>query len=220
MTDTKFANGKNPISEMVCFVFDWDDTLLPTTYLQTKGYFGTKPQQPVSELDQQYLQILALLIELLIQTCSAWGSVQIVTNGQEGWVQDSTKQFYPQLLPLLEQIPVISARSRYEKTYPNDPWQWKYQTFLDVLAAEPDMHVIAFGDAPHDRTAMQSAILTSCSERGLTELPKVFELSSDPDIITVITQLQMIYADLLVLVYTPDAIDLYLPPLLNSDIQK
>lgn len=219
MVDTKFANGKNPISQMVCFVFDWDDTLLPTTYLQSKGYFGTKPLQPVSEIDQQYLNILALSIQLLLQTCMAWGSVRIVTNGQDGWVQDSATQFYPTLLQLLEQISVISARSRYEKMYPNDPWQWKYQTFLEVLAAEPDMHVIAFGDAPHDRTAMQSAITTACTERGLGELPKVFELSSDPDIITVITQLQMIYADILVLVYTPDAIDLYLPPILNS-VQK
>lgn len=203
---------------MVCFVFDWDDTLLPTTYLQNKGYLGTN--SGVTESDQQYLNILALLIELLIQTCLAWGSVQIVTNGQEGWVQDSVKRFYPGLTQLLEEIPVISARSRYEKPYPNDPWQWKYQTFLDVLAVEPNMHVIAFGDAPHDRTAMQSAITTACIERELTELPKIFELSSDPDIITVITQLQMIYADLLVLVGTPEAIDIYMPLILNPDIQK
>src|SRR5437016_10103940 len=114
---------------MACFVFDWDDTLLPTSYLQKKQYFNPengKPTLPLSLEDTQYLTILASLIALLLQTCLAWGPVFIITNGQHGWVQDSTQQFLPSLLPFLDDIEVISARSRYEDQHPGDYWRWKF----------------------------------------------------------------------------------------------
>ena len=114
---------------------------------------------------------------------------------------------------------MISARSRYEDQHPGDYWRWKFLTFKEALNPHRNQgvqHILAFGDAPHDRTAMQSAI----AEVGPELIPKVFECQTEPDIKALIVQLQMIYADILVLVQNQDAIDLYLPPILQEELQK
>ena len=42
------------------------------------------------------------------------------------------KFYYPNLLPILEQINIISARELYQDKFPNDPTIWKVNTFNDL----------------------------------------------------------------------------------------
>ncbi|GLE01199.1 hypothetical protein PINS_up010029 [Pythium insidiosum] len=92
----------------------------------------------------------------------------IVTAGQEGWVQRSCKRFMPSVLPLLERVTIISARARYEDKFPRRPVEWKIATFSDLLSRrrmslidnslvglDRRLQVIAIGDSPHDRSAIQ-----------------------------------------------------------------
>lgn len=55
--------------------------------------------------------------------------VIIITNSDEGWVKYSAERFVPRLLPFLENYKIISARTRYEKFYPQSSLCWKAAAF-------------------------------------------------------------------------------------------
>lgn len=53
----------------------------------------------------------------------------IITNSDEGWVKYSAEKFVPRLLPFLEKYKIVSARTRYEKFYPQSSLCWKAAAF-------------------------------------------------------------------------------------------
>ena len=116
-------------------IFDWDDTLLCTSYLSPNGvfidnednneYITPKTREKIKELDNSVYEVLLKAIK--------FGETYIVTNSEPGWVQYSSHKFYPKTHALLESIKIISARGEYEKKYPGDNKKWKIQTFLDLI---------------------------------------------------------------------------------------
>eukprot|EP00746_Dinoflagellata_sp_MGD_P136214 gnl/MRDRNA2_/MRDRNA2_70185_c0_seq1.p1 gnl/MRDRNA2_/MRDRNA2_70185_c0~~gnl/MRDRNA2_/MRDRNA2_70185_c0_seq1.p1 ORF type:complete len:363 (-),score=71.22 gnl/MRDRNA2_/MRDRNA2_70185_c0_seq1:191-1279(-) len=104
-----FASPKQAV-----IIFDWDDTLCPTHWIRDKFQSLLKPppdqewaQKPLKELEAEVLKLLDIAEEL--------GRVVIVTNALEPWVITSCKNFFPGLLPIVEKIPVVYARSIYTK---------------------------------------------------------------------------------------------------------
>ena len=89
-------------------IFDWDDTLLPTTFLTPGGIFD--------ELTEAVEK----------------GNVHIITNAGRGWVEYSAKRFYPSILPILSKIKIISARRQYEKVFPGNSRQWKIDSGFQI----------------------------------------------------------------------------------------
>jgi hypothetical protein len=96
-------------------LFDWDDTLCPSNWIRENrpalSFFKPAPndekyQRPLREIQKNVKLVLDLAMKL--------GKVIIVTNAQHPWVETSAKHFLPQLLPYLQQIPVLYARSIYE----------------------------------------------------------------------------------------------------------
>lgn len=71
--------------------------------------------------------------------------VIIITNSDEGWVKYSAERYLPNLIPILDNYRIISARTRYEKFYPNQPLCWKAAAF----AHEVNEHFCSLEDA-HD----------------------------------------------------------------------
>lgn len=69
--------------------------------------------------------------------------VLIITNSDEGWVKYSAERWLPNLIPILANYRIISARTRYEKFYPNQPLCWKAAAF----AHEANEHFCALEDA-------------------------------------------------------------------------
>lgn len=55
--------------------------------------------------------------------------VIIITNSDEGWVHYSAERYVPKLLPVLDKYQIISARTRYERFYPQQPLCWKAAAF-------------------------------------------------------------------------------------------
>jgi hypothetical protein len=55
--------------------------------------------------------------------------VIIITNSDDGWVKYSCERIVPSLLPILSQYRIVSARTSYEKFYPNQPLCWKAAAF-------------------------------------------------------------------------------------------
>lgn len=139
--------------------FDWDDTLLPSSWLDSKGLRTLNEDVEVPRRVLKKLAAVAEVVAKLLKLAMKEGRVCIVTNGEEGWVEQSAERFVPGLLPLLAQIQVISARTEFERQFPGSPTEWKIQAFTDVLKASFDMEaedacVISFGDSLHERNAL------------------------------------------------------------------
>jgi len=104
-------------------IFDWDDTLLCTSYLTPTGIFNDdfelseKDKEKISKLEGHVLKILKLAV--------AKGDTYIITNAAPGWVEYSCERFYPEVFEILNKVTIVSARGEYEKMYPGDSRQWK-----------------------------------------------------------------------------------------------
>ena len=112
-------------------IFDWDDTLFPTSFLTPGGIFNEDIK--LSEVDKNKLLILEQCTFTLLNEAIKKGNVYIITNAGKGWVEYSANKFYPSIKNFLSEIEIISARGEYEKMYPGNSRQWKIQAFLTLL---------------------------------------------------------------------------------------
>lgn len=169
--------------EDTLIIFDWDDTLFPTTWIQQQGLMPYD-QEPCEE---QWAN-LHLLAEHSAQTlleAGRHGEVVIVTNAQEGWVELSCARFMPSLASCLPKR-ITSARSTYKK-YGSDPSMWKRRAFEREAGAffsesslDRKHNVISLGDSSYEREAL--AVITenmpNCRRKSLKfmEQPQVDQL--------------------------------------------
>jgi len=151
-------------------IFDWDDTLLPTTWIEKQGLRLDGPL-PTEEQNQQ-LQHLANQAKQTLLAAKALGEVILVTNAEHGWVELSCQKFMPGLCDSLQDVRILSARSTYEQQGVAQPSEWKYLAFQHELArfceGQPSVfgkadtaevvarrrNVISIGDSPHEREAL------------------------------------------------------------------
>ena len=114
------------------FLFDWDDTLFPTSYLSVNGIYNgsliklTKKEfQNIKRLEIYVREILSMSIER--------GKVFIVTNSSKGWVEASCKKYYNSILPLLNKIKIISCREIFDGKLPIKSNLWKLLIFNYII---------------------------------------------------------------------------------------
>ena len=128
--------------------FDWDDTLMCTSYLTPSGLFSEDINIP--EKDKEKIRNLDLLVKSILLKSIEKGIVYIITNAAPGWVEYSANRFYPNASKCLKQVNIISARGIYEKTYPGDTRLWKLKTFQEVMKdINKDLitNLLCFGDS-------------------------------------------------------------------------
>ena len=130
------------------FIFDWDDTLLSTTFITPSGVFdhsyriNSRNKPMFKEIDRYAFQLLSLALTN--------GAVFIVTNAVTGWVEISSKIFLPNVAILLSKITIISARKSFEKEFPGNSRQWKIETFKEIQKCfKPSLvtNLICVGDS-------------------------------------------------------------------------
>ncbi len=140
--------GQKEKSHNSIIIFDWDDTLFPTSSLTKNGIYidynnlTEKEKEKISNLEELVLNVLTLSIEK--------GDTFIITNAGKGWVEFSSMKYYPKIKNVLEKIKIISARENYENKYPNDSQKWKMLSFLDVqknLNCNLVTNIICLGDS-------------------------------------------------------------------------
>mmetsp|Transcript_79439 Transcript_79439/g.171667 ORF Transcript_79439/g.171667 Transcript_79439/m.171667 type:complete len:349 (-) Transcript_79439:395-1441(-) len=96
-------------------LFDWDDTLCPSNWIrENRPALSFFKPAPNVEKFQRPLRELQAVDEQLLKFAMKLGTVIIVTNAMEPWVETSCKNFLPALMPLIKQLPVVYARSIYE----------------------------------------------------------------------------------------------------------
>lgn len=101
--------------EQTFIIYDWDDTLCPSCWIQDNhpvlSFFRPPPQEafftdPLNRLEQLVLKLLT--------TSMALGQVVIVTNAQEPWVETSCRYFLPKVMPFLSLVSVVYAHDVYD----------------------------------------------------------------------------------------------------------
>lgn len=128
------------------FIFDWDNTLLPTNFLSQEEIID-------ENLPKKYEEIFSILEKVIIKVINLAinkGDVYIITNSSIGWVEFSTNKYYPNLKKYLDTIHIISARSEYENFYPGKLKIWKEKTFLNLkknINLTIPTNIICFGDS-------------------------------------------------------------------------
>lgn len=145
-------------------IFDWDDTILPTTWLAEQGLLDSEGDEPSSEQQAAAAARLAQLaseVEKTLQVALSRGTVAVVTNAGEGWAELSCRAFMPSLEPLLQNMEVISARTCFEEAGQYAPTTWKCRAFAQKIAGfygqrnwSTRQSVISLGDSMFEREAL------------------------------------------------------------------
>uniref|UniRef100_A0A7S1KZA1 Acid phosphatase n=1 Tax=Alexandrium catenella TaxID=2925 RepID=A0A7S1KZA1_ALECA len=143
------------------FILDWDDTIMPTTWLHSAGLLAD-PASVNRHWGQ--LSVVADAAARTLSTLKQLGQIVIVTNAEEGWVQQSTVLFMPGLMMLLLGVQVISARTLYGQRIPNAPLEWKRLAFESIigsfrkrLSPGQQANVVSVGDLVAEQAALRSA---------------------------------------------------------------
>ena len=135
-------------------IFDWDDTLLPTSFLSPRGIFDEKNE--LNQKDQAKITKLEESVRNLLSIAITKADVYIITNAGEGWVQFSAEKYYPSIMEILGKIEIISARGKYEKDFPEDLKRWKIEAFLNIKKKLNDnliTNIICLGDSVFEMEA-------------------------------------------------------------------
>jgi len=143
-----FLPNNKPKTHNSLIIFDWDDTLLPTSFLTPGGVFNESILY--SENNHKKLEKLESSVLKLLNIAISKGDVYIITNAGAGWVEYSAQIIYPNILPILNKIKIISARGDWEKDFPGDIKSWKIQAFLGLthkLDIKLVTNIICLGDS-------------------------------------------------------------------------
>jgi hypothetical protein len=181
-------------------IFDWDDTLLASSFLSSRGYRLDSDMEKTSEHEQveQQLKELESAVTSLLTMALSYGAVHVVTNAETGWVQLSAQKFMPGLVPLLSKVNILSARSTFEPAHPDSPLKWKFFAFQDKLSNHysssdyksggAKKNVISFGDSHVEREAVRAVTrsmpATRCKSVKFAERPSTEQLRRQLELVT------------------------------------
>jgi len=117
-------------------IFDWDDTIFPSSYLSLLDVDYDTAVIPQCLKDRIFI-LETHVLELLEFVISMVGErrVCIITNAEKGWITLSGQKFMPRLLQRVYKCRIMSARSTFEPfSLSAGPFEWKLLAFH--MAAE------------------------------------------------------------------------------------
>ena len=112
-------------------IFDWDDTLLPTSFLVSDGTFPEDIE--LSRKEKEKMKKIEQAVGCILEKSIEKGSTYIITNAHVNWIEFTINKFYSNIINLFNKIKIISARKEYEYTFPGNVRQWKIEAFLNIL---------------------------------------------------------------------------------------
>jgi hypothetical protein len=199
-TTSKLSTHHHP-SQHTMIIFDWDDTLLPSSYLGSRRCrldsdfkhipYGDRIKSALDQLDN--------VVSSLLKTATQYGKVHIITNAEQGWVQLSAAKFLPLTSSLLPSFVIESARTAHERSFPDAPLKWKMSSFAENIqnfltsTSRSDMHtekhIISLGDSQLERQAVRT------TTRGYAQYKlhtKSIKLSENPSIEQLTRQMELV----------------------------
>lgn len=170
-------------------IFDWDDTILPSSWVQGQG-LRLDESSVVSPWQREQLAEVARAAAETLRVAKSLGKVVLITNAERGWIELSCRKFLPTIYPLLESTKLISARTTYESVDIPSPVDWKCHAFANEIARiygdenldcpHTRKNVVSLGDSVHEREALLNACapLPNCRSKSLkfVERPCIAEI--------------------------------------------
>lgn len=117
--------------EETLIIFDWDDTLCPTTFIKGQRWLDQAEEPPMSVKEAIHwakpagmsdataaaLRKHVEITSTVLRTASACGRLAIITLARPDWVQDCLRDFLPGLAEVIEEldIEITYARSSLPK---------------------------------------------------------------------------------------------------------
>jgi hypothetical protein len=198
-------------ADQTIIIFDWDDTLCPSTTCMRQHGLSVLGAPPTGELAES-LEALALEAEALLKRAFELAAkVVVVTNAEEGWVDLSCKAWLPSLKATLSTCEVCSARSTYESKGVASPAGWKARAFENVIdrfySTRSWKNIVSIGDAPHEREALARVVRWAPSGKKCRSKSVKFVLR--PTIQQLTRELQMLRDSLKEIVDHNDDLDLH-----------
>merc|ERR1712216_599792 len=86
-------------SEVRLIFLDWDDTLLPSTWLQQQGLQITSGSELPNKEQKSELKKVARGAIKILRRARRFGHAMIVTNAEKGWVELTCSKFMPEVVP-------------------------------------------------------------------------------------------------------------------------
>ncbi len=148
---------QNKPKNLTVIIFDWDDTLLCTSFLSNNNFNYDEILknnfniEQFGKLEKKVYDILSFSIQK--------GQTYIITNAEKEWVEYTSKLFYPSILDLLNDIKIISARQENILNCPNDKRLWKINSFNNVLMKydfQTIINIISIGDSFYEIEASKN----------------------------------------------------------------
>lgn len=144
-------------------LLDYDDTLCPSSWVLEEalvavsraplnnihGGSGEEIMHLVSAAQAAFVSrqetcaidlIVSILKDGIGQTEEGTVLLKVITNGDAAWLRQSLRSFLPLFDQYLQhhQVEVLSARDRYEETFPDEPIKWKIFCFRDEIRSTMD----------------------------------------------------------------------------------
>ena len=170
-------------------LFDWDDTLFPTTALNQSTLLV-----PISSRDKVQL---ALAVKAILRSALNLGRTIIITNASTSWVQHTYRHLIPALAESIRGVPIVSARELYEGRFPHDPVMWKCEAFAALKENSGQIaNLVAIGDSEAEMRA-----ITALAKLYHTSFTKTVRFRSTPSVAELIKQVELLDAKLPAIVH-------------------
>jgi hypothetical protein len=206
------TQARNGVPHQAVLLLDWDDTLFPSNWFTKEtqnthvdandifDYLSVNRQASLSKL-QNYLGGF-------LRSALKVAKVAIVTNASEPWVTFSVEKLLPSLLPEVQNIPVIYARSfangdpdfaglqganQAKEAMQIDvkaPQRWKEHAFRKVIG-DSWQNIISVGDQSFEREAARQVVADS-GRMAHCRL-KTTKFIENPDIDELCAELRMLH---------------------------
>lgn len=181
-------------------ILDWDDTVIPTTFLAN------------NHVAPEVLSAFAKEAELFLRECRKYGQVVLCTNAELWWPQSSAWTYFPELGDILAEIPVLSAQTTFAPLGYTDPFDWKRLAFEQILTSYQCTNVLSIGDAWYERSAVILACRALATSSCKTVCCKSLKFLDGPDVDALRNQ-QATATQLLRRVMAHEGcLDIFLPP--------
>ena len=95
-------------SKETIFIFDWDDTLICTSFITLKT-------QSLSEEEKNTILNLGNLVSAFLSHCQEYGKIIILTNSSESWVKNTSVNILGISDLIDKNINIFSTRDKYSK---------------------------------------------------------------------------------------------------------
>ena len=176
------------------FFFDWDDTLMCTSYIMP--IFNSNNLHINIQKIKEKLKNLDEIVSNLLNKALERGIVFLITNASPGWVEYSSTTFLPLTSNILNKVKIFSAKGLFSKNFPGDPTQWKIKSFKYAIEknninTKIISNIICFGDSFVDLEAIES--LRYCFNNAFI---KVIKFKESPHLIELEKQIYIVISQL------------------------